>query len=454
MKKNRLKVLISDELHFHDRNFKSFLDFLKDEDAILTKAKAPASWLALYGDYSSKTADLRLDYEFLSSLSYQDLKTYSYLGVGVFEACKLEFLSGAVFADRWQVRKIPSDTDQLFDLAVELDYFRLIENMAAVMFWADWWSDKLKSVRRQEYVAIFSGCLIYQKVLVELLKYNPAEPLIFESFFTGNDYYCENRYSHIPNNSDLALEVYYRSIKVSGDLNEYDRSRQKAINKIRLAKNKNVTQPEISEPIVFENDEGVVVIIGQVFNDFSILGTRLDNINSSYAYCELIDLLLDRTKLNIIFKAHPWERKKNILGRPITQDTISNHLENRYSSSSNNRLVFTEDYNLGDLLRQSDYVVTICSQAAIEAAYLGIKPIQFGSAFYGKKGFTSDFLKLEDLVDSLAGGSLAKKLTLEEYDLFEKFCVKVFCGHMVSVHPSGKLRLRDILGTKKYVPLI
>jgi len=444
-----LKILLTDDLHFHKRNFKSLFTFFEKYNPTVINARAPKDWIALYGDYSSKLANLDPIVERLRLLDKDDLYSFSYKGMHVFEICKLEFLSSVIAKKEWRNQDVSNSTDQVFELAYSLDKENLLLNMAAVVFWVDWWSCKLYDIPSQDYCCIFSGSLIYSKVLIELLKKHTTEPVLLESFFTGSEYYFEKKYEHLPNNSDLAYSTYYKSIKIENDLNEYDLDRIKAANKILLSNNKNVQQPVESPEFGFSNENPVVLIIGQVVNDFSVLGTA-GPLSTISQYKKIINGVLECSNYNVVFKAHPWESSKIGVEAPITKEELRSCLRDNYKD----RVIIVEDYNLELALGQSDLVITLCSQAAIEAAFNGFKPVQLGNAFYGRKGFTHDYSSVECFIKDFKKGLVRGELTLSEFDLFEEFCVKSFLGHLVSVHPSGHIILRERLRKHKSVNLV
>ncbi|MEM5537894.1 hypothetical protein WNY58_16020 [Neptuniibacter pectenicola] len=449
---SKLKVMLTDDVHFHKRNFNSLFTFFEKSKIKVENAKAPSDWIALYGNYFSKSNELRKSVIELSFLSKEELQEYVYKGVPVFESCKLEFLSHVIAKPKWRSLDLLSNSDVVFDYAFELDVDALLHNMAAVIFWVDWWENKLRHIPQQNYACVFSGSLIYSDVLIRLLKKHVAEPVIMESFFTGNEYYCEKKYQHIPNNSDLKFDTYYKSLMDFSGF-DYDRERIKAINKIFLSKNKNVTQPGINALVSFDNSRDVVVILGQVLNDFSVLG-GVGRINSLAWYKEIISKLLLETDSNIIFKAHPWENKKIGLSSPVTKLELQDFVRNNFDSVFLERFVIVEDYNLQFLLEQSDYTITLCSQSAIEAAFMGIKPVQLGNAFFGRKGFTSDYASVSSFISDYKSGKVFKNLTLKEFDCFERFCVVALCKHLVSCHASGLMRLREVFTVDSSIKLV
>jgi hypothetical protein len=101
-------------------------------------------------------------------------------------------------------------------------------------------------------------------------------------------------------------------------------------------------------------------------------------------------------------------------------------------------------------------VAGLNSQSLIEAGFHGFKSIQFGDAFYGKKGFTHDFspVQVSEVVSRLRQGSLAGTLTLNEYRLFEDFLVTALQRYLVSCHDSGVSRLVQVFDTPIPIALL
>lgn len=451
-----MRVLLTDNVHFHERNFKSLFTFFAKKKIEVINAEAPKDWIALYGDYTSKSDELNIFVTQLSLLSKDDLFKYTYKGIKVFDICKLEFLSSVLAKVNWRKEVITSNAFDIFNKAFSENYDALLFNMAAVEYWIDWWHETLSTQPHTKYACIFSGSLIYSQVLMEILKKKVCEPLVFESFFTGNEYYCELKYQHIPNNSDLKFEHFYKRIKIKEDT--YQKDRMKAINKIILTKNKNVIQPEASNRKIFNSNKKTLLILGQVINDFSIIGDIRDsvNINSLHFYKQLIASVIKETDLQIIFKAHPWESKKTGVNYPVTREELNDFIRDNFTTEEADRVIIIEEYNLKSLFEQSDLVATLCSQAAIEAAFEGFKPFQFGNAFFGNKGFTFDFTLIDQFIEYFKSNKEDSRyglMSISEYDLFEEFLVKTFCYHLVTVHKSGELRLAEIFDNSQLIKL-
>ncbi len=223
-----------------------------------------------------------------------------------------------------------------------------------------------------------------------------------------------------------------------------------------MAKNKNVTQPlktKVGFPFNNSNEKNVL-ILGQVINDFSIIETDLANINSLQLYKEMISKILHETSYNVIFKAHPWEKSKVNLKRSLTKDELTKFISSTFSHEERLRIEILEDFNIDSLFASCDHIVGLCSQSLIEAAYSGKKPHQIGNAFFGSKGFTYDHSTVENFILSIKSDTCKTKLTLLEYDNLLCFLTLLLQYHLVSVFPSGHVKLLEKLHIKKNINII
>jgi hypothetical protein len=96
------------------------------------------------------------------------------------------------------------------------------------------------------------------------------------------------------------------------------------------------------------------------------------------------------------------------------------------------------------------------SQALLEAAFEGFQPIQFANAFYGNRGFTSDYNldELEQFVTDLNNKKIPSKLGLEQYRSYEEFITKALQFSLVSAFPSGKSMLKTIFHITPPISLV
>ncbi len=447
------RFLIADDVHFHNRGFEALLNVLHNKESYVFQNKARREMMTAFGDYGKFWSTIQPDYEILQGLSKEQLFSEKHNQVNLFEVSKAEILSNLLPSYSQTVQQIPSEKANLFDLIFERNSKLLLENMAAARSWLVFWESLLANNPLFSHAFVFSGSLIYSRTLLEILKSRPTRAFVTEHLFTGKNYYLEERYSPIANNSILKFPTYYKSL-LSRNKNFYDYSRNKSkgINHFLMRQNKNVIQPEPDHSLqeIVARSRKTVLVIGQVINDFSIIESSLDNLNSVTIYKEVISHILSETDATVIFKGHPWERTK--LGNAITLDALV-AFRNGLGPKHQERLTLLEDFNIDTLIGDVDFLVTISSQGALEAAYLGLKPIVLGSPFYGGKGFTLDLTETSELTKFISTHRNGT-LSLEEYKSFEEFLVAALEFHSAGNTKMGEKKIREILfGTDSLQPI-
>ncbi|MCX9439169.1 capsular polysaccharide export protein, LipB/KpsS family [Vibrio cholerae] len=446
------KIIFSDNLHFHDRNFKSLMDLIGGDEFQCHYNTDFRDWMSLYGDYSTKFSSLKSIYSLISSKPANELYKYNIHGINAYEVAKAELLSYLLPKKFLYKEKLSKDEILTFNYLFENFHLELCLNIAAAHHWIEhWYKIIVEPKTKYSHAFVFSGSNIYAKALIKTCEFTQTRVIVAESSLTGNDYYLEEKLCHLANNSDIknkAVRKFYLS--QLGD--EYYKDRNKAINKLILSKNKNVVQPSRSGKRVFNNGKRNVIIVGQVLNDYSIIESHLPYHSSIEIYKDVISDILNNTDFNLIFKAHPWEEKKTNCESSITYSEICDYLSLSFSDDVLDRVVVTKDYNLIELFEQSEHVIVINSQAGIEAAYSGIKPIVLGDAFYGDFGFTYDLsdLKVSKILNEAPGA-----LSLYEYEQFELFLTIYLEYHLISIHNSGVKKIRDrFFSSNNFVPIV
>ncbi|WP_298397411.1 hypothetical protein [uncultured Azonexus sp.] len=444
-----MRFFSPDSLHVNRKNFQSIHDFMEEGKHEYVQYSKLNHLIAKYGDYRKMPSEISAENEVYSQFDFSMLLEAQVHGINLFDVCRLELLSYLAADLEFAKYGKVFTKNNVFQFAFDKHRSALILNISAAAFWIKHWRKYLETAPVYDGALIFSGSLIYSRSLIELLKLTPTRVFILETFFTGNDYYCEERFSSLPNASLLSSRNYYDAIFVESDTWEKDRA--KAINKYILSDNLNVKQPAPTGRYLFDAD-GFVLVIGQVVNDFSIIGYHGGAFSSIAIYSEFIQKLLDKSDKKIVFKAHPWENKKTNLKSPVTAD----FLRENFSDYLGSRLLIVEDHSLEELFDQSNCVVIINSQSGIEAAWHGIKPITLGEPFFGNKGFTIDFdvNHIDQAVEHVINHNReAYSLTLDEFDRFELFLVKSLVYSLVSKNKSGLIQLRKIFAPFDYIKL-
>ncbi|WP_273383262.1 capsule biosynthesis protein [Actinobacillus porcinus] len=452
----KLSLLIADSLHINKRNFSSFFSFIEQNKIKTHFESSHKDWISLYGVYDTKLDILSSKIDFLSELDKNRLFEFTINSINIFSIARAEILTLISVQEEWFDHQYPTSLSDIFDKLYKFNRKSLLENMAAAWYWVDFWKNRLSELQSFSHCCVFSGGLIYQKALIEQLKYTPTKVMVMESLFTGNEYYCEERYSCIANNCDIKhLTVYNQKLKILKENFCYDKERTKAINKILLSNNKNVQQPVNSEDIHFELNGDIITIIAQVVNDFSVVEYNGLGLSTIAIYKELITKLVNNG-FNIIVKTHPWEEKKNNIRFPLTKKVLEDFVLNSLDETKKSRVCIVDHYSIKKLFKISKWIIGLNSQGLLEAAFEGFKPIQLANAFYGKKGFTHDysFYDIDSLINDINENNIRPLLSLKEFDAFEEFMTVLLQKQTISIHNSGLINLREVFAQDDIISLV
>jgi hypothetical protein len=443
------KILLSDDVHLHKKNFTSLFEVLDTTTNIAYEVLQDGRSLwNRYGDYAG-IREIEAIAETLTPLTAAQLMSLSCRigsnSVNVFKIARAEILSYVMALDKgWYANPVPNDNEAVFAKLFSANNTLLRLNMAAVLHWCSIYSKELFDKGTTKVIIVFSGSQIYQRLLLEYSVSVWARAIVVESFQTGNDFYFEERYTPITEGSDIRYPTIFRSLKLPNDSVAVQNERNKALNKIINGRNKNVTQPQEGDIPRFANAEKPCILLSaQVQNDFSVLESRLEDINALSNYKALINEILETTDFNIAVKTHPWERHKTHLKRPFIFEELSSFLTDK-PSDAQKRVYLCENANIKRLLNASDAFVTLTSQSILEAClYGGLRPFTLGLPFYSGHGFTNDFQSVTALVAELSNTKTSWKLTLSQYDEFVDFVTRLLQLHLPSIHKSGLPIIRE-----------
>lgn len=458
------RIALADDHHLHDRNFPSLFKMMARDkhevSVLLQKGMDGFGLINCTGNYGDLTGVVPAVLGRALNSWAQDflhmapdaLYNASVFHLRLWPLCRSEMLAYLLPRDTWQETIALKDDRAIFDKAYAEDRETLALNMGVASYWLNHWLDLRETLFRNHVCCVFSGSMTYTRTLMELLRRSPTRVFVMESTFTGNDYIFEEAYHPVANN----LAVKHASVRARRrrpeleEPGQYDREVIKARNKVFEAQNKNVTQPPATALPAFPERRPQVLIAGQVCNDFSLIEDGFPYVGSIPVYRALIEGLLERTDCNIVFKAHPWEHRKVNLKtaktfEALTRAVLALPVEKRA------RVLLVEDVNLPALIRDSDHFVTLCSQAAIEAALLGgLRPVVVGQAFYSGAGFTTDCADVEAAVEAVRSGP--GLLDLDGFKALDRFLVDLLQNGTVSVNNSGINRTAEMLVRRAPIP--
>lgn len=451
-----LRIALCDTLHLHKRNFTSFFEMMEEEQITPSVLLDPDvdgyDIITCSGNYTNLEQQIspfvahsiNAHAAFLAEQTIDTLYDSEMLGLRLWPMCRSELMSYLLSQDHWQTEVMLKDDRAIFEKAFKENHADLTLNIAVTKHWLNHWYHNRKKIFSHHACCVFSGSSIHTRTLLELLRRSPCRAFVLESTFTGNDYLFEEMYQPIANN----LGVRHKNTRVSRRDESlksptlYENEIIKARNKIVQTNNKNVKQPETDSLPHFPHDQDQILILGQVVNDYSLIEDGFPYVGSIPVYKELIQKLLDNTSCNIVFKTHPWEHKKKNIEAPYTFEALADLIRG-FPDHLRSRILLVDDVNLQDLLDNSKYFITFCSQSSIEAALNGLRPIVLGRTFYSHAGFTSDCSKIDDVITAVK--TIDGTLTLDEYNNFNQFIVDLFQFGTVSVFKSGKNILKSTL---------
>jgi hypothetical protein len=447
------RIAIADSFHLHSRNFPSLFDALENMKAEVVTLLEPGSegygliqCTGKYDNVEEHTTPLvaraiNSQSSVMSYASADQLYQSEVANIRLWPLCRSEMLAYLLTLDNWQQDVILKDDREIFNKAFTENHSALTANMAVASYWLNHWYDNRKDLFLNSFCCIFSGSMTYARSLMELLRRSATTVFVLETTFTGNDFIFEEMYRPVANNLGVrnqTLRVGRRDPTLEQP-NQYDREVIKARNKLLTAKNKNVQQGEWVGLPDFPTKSEQVLIVGQVANDFSLIEDGFPYVSSIPVYRELIREILDTTDRNVVFKAHPWENRKVHLGAPKTLECLEEFV-GTLSEEDRVRVLLVEDVNLYALIEASDYFVTLCSQAAIEAAFLGLRPIVLGATFYSGAGFTTNCANISEVVNAVSRAS--GLLDIDGYKAVDRFLVDLLQYGTVSVFGSGVSAIR------------
>jgi hypothetical protein len=453
----RWRVLLADDFHINPRNFASLHAALgSGEFGVTIGITDPVAreMMKANGAYAGTKHSLLAAHRlFVGVQSFESLLSCRYHNVDIIGCAMDEALSACLATETWQREAITKDRHDLARRLWRTERCLLLDCCAAAMYWTDHWRT-LPELHQFHAAVVFSGSDIYGRVLLELLTYTKARTFVCESFMTGFDYYFEERHRPIANAPLISYPNVYRSLaaNIESDRDRWYRDKIRAFNKLSTMKNKNVQQPDPTPLPAALRGRRVALVLGQVVNDYSVISGDGSVLATLPAYRDMVSSLLRDPDIFVVFKAHPWERKKSNVMRPFTADAMQAWVDNDLPLHRD-RVLITEDTNLRQLLGVADSVFTLCSQAGLEAAAEGFKVFTIGGAFYdvcGTGGFTNAFDHPVEAVEAYLSGIARPVLDLTEFSAFETFHAVMLQRYLINTDDSGRQKIQRTL--QMYAP--
>lgn len=448
-----MRILIPDNRHFHRRNFPMLLALIKADGIRTWREKSHRGWWSRHGDYQGLRAPLAPHIARIEQAPPGEWLELETGGINLFSCARAEIfckllplphcidLDGSASDDAFLHRVVfhPESRDTV------------VLCLAAADYWLRFWARTLEAKGPFSHVLAFSGSQIYNRALLALAARQSIESFVLESFFTGNECYFERRSTPIANQSMLRDPDYVQGLVAREVESTLDQFRGEAFRRFSMMANKNARPVRGLLKAPFRNRRPTVLIVGQVLNDYSLIETPTSHFSAVAFYTRLIVRLLDETDANVIFKAHPWERKRPNLEDSVTLNALR-RMADGLPEDQRARLVFYEFEAIGELFAFADWVTGLCSQGMLEACHAGLKPVQMGKAFFGGHGFTFDVDQPEELIELIGSDDQEGRLSLAEYRRFENFMAVALVVHLVPNTAEGMSKMRERLSRPQAAP--
>ncbi len=397
-----MHLLLPDTWHFHRRNFAALFDALAAQRIPTTRERSRRRWWKAHGNYRAFADQLTPHLQVLQSLDPPGLLAAEMDGINLWSVARSEFLCVALGRPRWQkggcvnraetvlrhAWEDPTDrTDLLLCLAGGAGLDRLLVGVA------------ISIGRDYPRAGVFPVHTSTPARCTPLRSGGDYAASASRAFSPAVTFTLEERAEPLANNSKLRDPGWLAKLALPRDRDALERLRAEALRRLHSMRNKNVRS--VGRPLgpFWKDGRPVVLVVSQVLNDFSLIETPMAEVSAHAIYRDLIGRLLAETDSNVIFKAHPWERRRPNLKGPVTLTALQSFAAS-LPSDRQSRLRLLESESIGDLFALSDHVVGLCSQGLLEAAHFGFKPIQLGKAFFGNHGFTHDLDSVSNYVDA------------------------------------------------------
>jgi hypothetical protein len=446
-----LDFLLSDDFHINRRNFAALFEFIELHKVRTTVHTRHASLKRSAGAYegapqlASYVRRLRgLDARALFELEH----AYRDTSLRLFALYRAEALSRALtLGPHWHDQPPGRNDWAIFERLYERNRELLLGNIAATQFWIDQFASLY--ARRGlhfSHAFVFGGSLIFTRVLMQLCSLYETRCMALESTFTGHQFYLEERYTPLAAGPDIQRPTVRAALFAEAACGDLATRRAQVHALMSAAKNKNVVQPNSTPNLRFSAAERpLLLIVGQVLNDFSIIEQRRCPLSTLASYRALLSACLERTDFNVVFKAHPWETRKAHLARAHTQEFVS-ELRRTMPEAYRQRVLVVSEENLIELGRRADRVVLLNSQAGIELAYhCGLRPSTLGHPYYARAGFSDDFTSCDALLEHVRDAGPRALLDLEGYEQLLEFLACFLGSYCISNTARGAEQLQHRL---------
>ena len=334
----------------------------------------------------------------------------------LYEICYLEILSYLSTQKKFIKRKLKRSSEKN-DKKFIFEFFesnfpkhsKKLINTANRYY--NYFIDNYNHIQSHEFGIIFNGYKIRDRVFCFIFGFSKIKIFHTEYLVTGDRYFFYNTLYSIPNNYP-SKNIYMNYLRLDNSIQNYSFNEvyPKVLNIIKNIRKLNLNVKssfECKNYFTTKDNKKNLIIIGQVIDDISLFNSDNIYFSSINTYEWIINLGISNG-YDVIFKLHPWEKRK--LGKFYTKS---------YLNISNISILIDEE--IDEYLNEQSLIFSISSQYLLYYAVLyGKRCICFDTYF----SLEGSFINLKnDILDLV---NINPNLSIDEYRKLILFLYFIF----------------------------
>lgn len=242
---------------------------------------------------------------------------------------------------------------------------------------------------------VFHGHLLFDACLLAVCKLYRVRFLTLEITSNRNRLVWDNLSGYVVS-YNLARNYFYKHIDENIDevIDSYSKKYLTKIDSYKSYEHASTTQNKST--LIFK-DQPFVLYLCQVYNDASQLFTFENSLVNPVDVINEASRISKSLGINLVIKIHP----KEIVGKnPVTRKSYNQPTFNRIKDLESEKHIFIDvnnEFNTYELIKNSVSVITVNSQAGLEAALYNKPVLSYYKGFYSGLGFTNDYSDIKDL---------------------------------------------------------
>lgn len=419
-----------DNINFHKRNFENFITFVEENYSYHYNTAFPMLKKS-FGKYYRNNIQGLTNFENIekqiNSIKKEELPIFNFKGYNLWNIVSAElksYITPKIYEDLLD-KGIKYDKFDPLELLEKYDFEdesinkAVLYNLIVGAFWIEYWAKEFKKYEIKN-LCVFGGTSIYSRAATLVAQWNRINVISFEGTFIKKYHYADNASGIITNNhkyADRSNWVQLEGVSLLGSQDNWLKKEMDSRTNLNVVQPKAVGKTEIYNKYNIPSDKRIILLIGQVINDYSVTKDLQSFSSTIDFYLETIKAVQKLKGYHLFIKLHPWENYKQNSSPNLSKRILEQHLE-QYNFKN-----YTIDYevNIDSIIDVAEFGVTSCSQAGLEMLYSGKRVVQVGHAYYGFKGWTIDVTQRGFLEKALELGTENSSLNTIEITEVKKY---------------------------------